>query len=87
MLCSGREECDRGGGELPEGEVPRAGDATDLRLAMDERTVLQQMFDEKSGEVELLQQRLAGKSTFHSPFIETLSLQSLYRDALFTVPL
>ena len=59
MLCSGREECDRGGGELPEGEVPRAGDATDLRLAMDERTVLQQMFDEKSGEVELLQQRLA----------------------------
>ena len=60
---------------------------TDLRLAMDERTVLQQMFDEKSGEVELLQQRLAGKSTFHSPFIETLSLQSLYRDALFIAPL
>ena len=28
---------------------------TDLRLAMDERTVLQQMFDEKSGEVEVLQ--------------------------------
>ena len=46
-----REECDRGGGELPEGEVPRAGDATDLRLAMDERTVLQQMFDEKWGEL------------------------------------
>ena len=50
---------------------------TDLRLAMDERRVLQQMFDEKSVEVEVLQQRLAGKSTFHSPFIETLSLQCL----------
>ena len=48
---------------------------TDLRLVMDERRVLQQMFDEKSGQVKVLQQRLAGKSTFHSPFIETLSLQ------------
>ena len=33
---------------------------TDLRLAMDERTVLQQMFDEKSGEVDILQQRISG---------------------------
>jgi len=36
---------------------------TDLRLAMDERTVLQQMFDEKSGEVDVLQQRISGKDT------------------------
>ena len=49
------------------------GQETDLRLTMDERTVLQKMFDEKSGEVEVLQQRLAGKSTYHSPFIERLS--------------